>query len=209
MADSIMRMAGRDTVAGTAKALSVETDGNGNGVLRTVDAAPWAYDSSTGRIKVQGKDTEVITLFDSTNGTIRDFTTVSAGKAFADLKGYKSIDVYVENTLNKNMFLGIATANGNPFLVLNTDGTYAQFATTSFATTDNLRWKIPTLSFGLLSNFQITDNSQTRKEIKNPLFYKDNWVVNGIRFYVRAVDTTAGQEPTSGVFKLYIVGYPN
>lgn len=41
MADNMMRLAGRDPENGVAKALSVTVDPNGNGVLRTHEAAPW------------------------------------------------------------------------------------------------------------------------------------------------------------------------
>lgn len=43
MADEMLRIAGRAD-NGSAKALTVEIDSDGNGVLRTVDAAPFAYD---------------------------------------------------------------------------------------------------------------------------------------------------------------------
>lgn len=52
MADKMLRIAGRDE-DGLAKALSVTPDDNGNGVLRTVDAAPVAYDSEDDSLKVQ------------------------------------------------------------------------------------------------------------------------------------------------------------
>ena len=41
MADNMMRIAGRDPENGVAKALSVTVDPEGNGVLRTHEAAPW------------------------------------------------------------------------------------------------------------------------------------------------------------------------
>ena len=41
MADNMMRLAGRDPENGVAKALSVIVDPDGNGVLRTHEAAPW------------------------------------------------------------------------------------------------------------------------------------------------------------------------
>ena len=52
MADNMMRIAGRNE-DGLAKALSVVTDENGNGVLRTVDAAPVAYEPATDSSKVK------------------------------------------------------------------------------------------------------------------------------------------------------------
>lgn len=41
MSDNMMRIAGRDPEDGVAKALSVTVDPDGNGVLRTHEAAPW------------------------------------------------------------------------------------------------------------------------------------------------------------------------
>lgn len=54
MAEKMMRLAGRSD-DGLAKALSVETDEIGNGVLRVVDAAPFAYDPVDDVIKVDQK----------------------------------------------------------------------------------------------------------------------------------------------------------
>ena len=41
MADKMMRVAGRDVASGNSKGLSVVSDGEGNGVLRMVDSAPY------------------------------------------------------------------------------------------------------------------------------------------------------------------------
>lgn len=72
MADNMMRLAGREPSTGTAKALTVALDTNGDGVLRIVDAAPFAYDPSLDarKIAVIGADygTKIISI--STPGTV-------------------------------------------------------------------------------------------------------------------------------------------
>lgn len=52
MADKMIRVAGRDTITGNAKSLSMTVDENGDGALRVVDAAPFAYDDVNNRLKV-------------------------------------------------------------------------------------------------------------------------------------------------------------
>jgi len=54
MSEAMMRIAGR-AGDGTARAISVVVDGNGEHVLRTVDAAPHAYDETTDTITVRPK----------------------------------------------------------------------------------------------------------------------------------------------------------
>jgi hypothetical protein len=91
-----------DPISGLSKSLSAAKDSDGQYVLRTVDAAPWAYDAEIGAIKVQPKKlVEIVRLINDYQ--VRDTLKHSSGDydinpeellRYIDLSKYKAVTFF-------------------------------------------------------------------------------------------------------------------
>lgn len=115
MAENGLKMVGKEIVGGTAQPLSLVTDGDGFYVLRVVDAAPFAYDSTMESLKI----TNNITLLQSAVGNaslnsnanlylIASVVNDNTGILNLDVSKYRRISALIANNHNKAITCSLA-----------------------------------------------------------------------------------------------------
>lgn len=193
MADNMMRIAGRDILTGNAKALTVVTDENGDGALRVVDSAPYAYDIDKDVLKVFTTERSVakIVMFDSL-----EITDITSRDVTVNLSMYKSYEIFAYSTL-----ADAASAPVDVKLELNAIGSRGVnvYIGSEWVLTTSKQVTIPSTSDGKW--YQLTSHPEFAY-LRNVI--SECTVSDILKFRVRI--PTA---PTSGILRMVLYGLPN
>lgn len=152
----MLRLAGRDPATGTAKSLTVETDNSGNGALRVVDAAPFAYDPVDDAIRQKVVNQNVPLETKKYTQTISPSGNADI-ELNLDVSDFKSFSIGVSGGANHKWSIQVYHQDYNDVLVLGRE-------TIEFTAYEGTTEVIPVKSSGLrLKLFNKDTNSHDYK----------------------------------------------
>jgi len=199
---------GYDPVSGEAKPVKVIQDNEGNWVIATADAAPWAYDAALGRIKTQPSKglVERILVASKTYSEIGGYNTIVVDIPYDTVGKYKEIEFFIKNTLKTDaaereirIFVGDDTDSWSGIIL--SDGTITTYDSNGAC------HKVPNIRWGALSWFPPkTNDGKVAVEAapyKNLIYRKGTGT--HMRIYIRNSTVAAD----SGEFKMYLIGLLN